>query len=131
MDPVVIYVASDEPNDSFTYRQAFQEAWPTAVLYFFAEKGELLPALEGPVYPDPSLILLDWDMAARKGYQLLQILSRSPAWQHIPVIIIDREKPSVDEKQCLEAGYGLVLPAEKHFDKLVERLRGIVKALAA
>ncbi|MFD1140647.1 response regulator [Larkinella insperata] len=125
----VIFLATDQESDHFLYRQALYEACPTAVLYFFGRKGEMLQALRGSVFPLPSLLILDWKMAERNGYPLLNRLNQTPAWQHIPVVIIDSDPPSVDQQKCKEAGYEMVLPAEKVYENVVERLRGLAHAL--
>ncbi|GAB3792306.1 hypothetical protein GCM10028819_02270 [Spirosoma humi] len=81
----IISIADD---DQYLYRQAFGEACLTAVIYFFTQKSQLLDALHGDVYPDPSLLIMDWPMALRKGYAALTVLAHTPAWQAIPVVII-------------------------------------------
>ncbi|MGV3560594.1 response regulator [Larkinella arboricola] len=125
----VVFLATDQENDYYLYRQALYEACPMAVLYFFGRKDELVQGLQNTVFPLPSLLILDWKMADRQGYALLNQLRQTPAWQAIPVVIMDSDPPSVDLQKCREAGYEIVLPPEKTYENLVERLRGLAHAL--
>ncbi len=125
----VVFIADDQPEDYYVYRQAFGEACPTAVLYFFMHKADLLDALRGPVYPRPALLIMDWNMAGRKGYAALAVLARTPAWQTIPVVIMTARDCPVDEVKCQQLGYELVLPKETRYENLVEQLAGLMQAL--
>ena len=125
----VIFIADDQPEDYYLYRQAFSEACPTAVLYFFMHKAELLSALHSDIYPKPALLLMDWNMALRKGYMLLAKLAQTPAWQAIPVVIMAGPDRPVDEAKCQQIGYEIVLPREVRYEKLVEQLAGLMHAL--
>lgn len=125
----VVFIADDHPDDYYQYRQAFGEACPTAVLYFFRHKAELLDALQGNVYPSPALLIMDWNMDLHEGYTTLSVLSHAPAWQAIPVVIMTTQNQPVDQVRCEQAGYELVLPKETHDKKLVTQLTGLVQAL--
>lgn len=125
----IVFIASDQVDDHYVYRQAFGTASPTAVLYFFMHKAELVHALQGEVYPKPSLLIMDWNMVDCDGYATLVVLAQTPAWQTIPVIILEATDRPVDEARCQEIGYDLVLPKEKGYDRLVEQLSGLLKAL--
>ncbi|GAB3770126.1 hypothetical protein GCM10028818_07410 [Spirosoma horti] len=128
--PPVIFIADDDQlDDQYLYRQAFGEACPMAVLYFFTQKAQLLDALRGNVYPEPSLLIMDWHMALRKGYAALTVLAQTPAWQTIPVVIMATNQRPVDEAKCQQLGYELVLPKEAQYDKLVKQLSGLMHAL--
>lgn len=125
---LVIFVATDDEDEFYFYRQAFAEVCPLAILYFFTRKAELLNALKGKVYPKPVLILMDWNMASRKGYVALAWLAQSPVWQTVPVVIMTDELRSIDEAKCARLGYELVLPREKTYAKQLRQLRGLVQA---
>ena len=127
--PVIFIADDDQLDDQYLYRQAFGEACPTAVLYFFTHKAQLLDALRGDVYPAPSLLIMDWHMALRKGYAALTVLAQAPAWQAIPVVIMATKHKPVDEAKCQQLGYDLVLPKETQYDKLVRQLAGLMHAL--
>ncbi|MCX6219119.1 response regulator [Spirosoma sp.] len=125
---LVIFIATDSDDEFYFYRQAFADVCPVAILYFFTRKGDLLDALKQDIYPKPVLIVMDWNMAARKGYVVLSWLAQSPVWQTIPVVIMtDAHKP-VDEVKCAELGYELVLPKEPSYAKQLKQLRGLVQA---
>ncbi len=125
----VVFIASDQVDDHYLYRQAFGEVSPTAVLYFFMHGTELVHALQGEVYPKPSLLLMDWNMVNCDGYETLVVLAKSPAWQTIPVVILTTADRPVDEARCQEAGYELVLPKETRYDRVVKQLNGLLQAL--
>ena len=124
----VIYIASDQGDDQYLYRQAFGKANPIAILYFFADKKDLISALQGEVYPKPSLLLMDWNMVTCEGYETLDVLAKNPVWQTIPVIILAGAQKPVDEARCQAMGYELVLPKEARYDRLVDQLRGLMLA---
>ncbi|MBC3787498.1 response regulator [Spirosoma utsteinense] len=125
----IIFIANDQLDDPYIYRQAFGKANPRAVLYFFLNRADLIDALQGEVYPRPSLLLMDWHMVAREGYAALAALGRNPAWQTIPVVILSAPDRPVDEDQCRQTGYELVLPRQTGFDSLVGQLNGLMLAL--
>jgi CheY-like chemotaxis protein len=125
----VVYIANDQPDDQYLYRQVFSEACPMAVLYFFMHKGELLEALRSEVYPRPSLLIMDWNMPLRNGYAALSVLAQTSAWQTIPVVIMATKNQPVDEARCQQIGYELVLPKETQYEKLVNQLAGLMQAL--
>ena len=129
VEPQVIFLAVDESDDHYRYRQAFGEADPSAVLYFFINSAELISALRGYVYPKPALLLMDCDMDSFKGYDTLSALARTTAWQTIPVVIMSTLNHPVDEARCQQIGYGLVLSGETGHDKLVAQLTGLMAAL--
>ena len=129
MDMPVIFIASDQVDDQYLYRQAFGEVSPTAVLYFFIHKNELVHALQGEVYPKPSLLIMDWNMVYCDGYETLAVLAQTPAWKIIPVVILAATDRLVDEARCQGIGYELVLPKETRYDKVVQQLNGLLQAL--
>lgn len=125
----VVFIASDQVDDHYLYRQAFGNVSPTCVLYFFMHKAELIHALQGEVYPKPSLLIMDWNMVNCDGYGTLVMLAQTPAWQTIPVVILDATDRPVNEARCQEIGYDLVLPKETGYDKVVQQLSGLLPAL--
>ena len=54
--------------------------------------------------PQPSLILLDVDMPGMDGYETLQRLRAQPSTRDIPVIFVNGNNDSSDEKRGLELG---------------------------
>jgi CheY-like chemotaxis protein len=125
---LVIFIATDSDEEFYQYRQAFMEACPSAVLYFFTRKGELLDALKSDVYPNPVLLIMAWNMALRKGYVALSVLAQTPAWQTLPVVIMTDPRKPVDEARCIELGYEIVLPKEQHYATFIKQLKGLVRA---
>ena len=125
----VVFIACDQPDDQYQYRQAFGEACSTAVLYFFGHKGELLAALRQQVYPRPSLLIMDWNMTLHEGYAALASLRQTPAWHTIPVVIMTTADRPVDDVKCQQIGYELVIPKEIQYEKLVVQLGGLLQAL--
>ncbi|QJW89500.1 response regulator [Spirosoma taeanense] len=126
----VVFIADDQPDDQYLYRQAFSEACPTAVLYFFVDKAELLAALRGDVYPRPSLLIMDWNMISCKGYAALAELAQTPDWRTISVAILASSDRPVDEDRCQQFGCELILPKETQHEKLVGQLAGLIQAFA-
>ncbi|ARK13388.1 response regulator [Fibrivirga algicola] len=129
VDSPTIFIAVDQLSDHHRYRQAFTEAEPTATLYFFMHSTELIAALRSYVYPKPSLLIMDWDMDAHKGYNTLATLAQTTVWQTIPVVIMSKPGRPVDVATCRQIGYGLVLPTERQATKLADKLSGIMYAL--
>ncbi|SOD89944.1 response regulator [Spirosoma fluviale] len=125
---LVIFIVTDSDDEFYFYRQAFAEVCPVAILYFFTRKGDLLDALKAGIYPKPVLILMDWNMAARKGYVALSWLAQSPVWQTVPVVIMTSALKPVDEAKCTQLDYELVLPKETTYAKQLQQLRGLVRA---
>jgi len=57
----------------------------------------------------PSVILLDLMMPGMDGFQFVQELRHSPAWKHIPVIVITAKDLSESESQKLAGSVSTVL----------------------
>lgn len=129
VDAPVIFITVDQSEAHYRYRQAFSEADPTAILYFFSHGSELITALRGYVYPRPSILLIDGPMDSLNGYETLEVLARTTAWQTIPVVIMTRKNQPVDEARCQQIGYGLVLPGETQPGSLAAQLTGLMHAL--
>lgn len=125
----IIFMAVDQSEDQYRYRQAFGGVDPQAILYFFMHPAELIAALRSYGYPRPSLLIMDWNMARLGAYDLLATLARTTAWQTIPVVIMSRADRPADEDRCQQIGYGLVLPGETQPDKLVAQLTRLLSAL--
>lgn len=125
----VVFVANDQLDDPYVYRQAFGIANPRAVLFFFMHGPELIDALRGEVYPTPSLLIMDWNMETHEGYTTLALLAQTQAWQTIPVVILSAPDHPVDEGRCEQYGYELVLPKQTDFNALVQQLNGLLLAL--
>ncbi|MCK8495175.1 response regulator [Spirosoma sp. RP8] len=130
VEALVIFIANDRPDDQYLYRQAFGQACPSAVLYFFTHKAELLEALSSQVYPVPSLLIMDWDMDRYQGYTTLALVAATPICYTIPVIILAKPDQPIDEDSCEKLGYEIVITKEIMYSRLVGQLQGLVRAFA-
>ncbi|MBF0369306.1 MAG: response regulator [Magnetococcales bacterium] len=69
-----------------------------------AEHGEAAFILLRERADEVGLILLDWNMPGLNGLEVLIELKKSPAWQHIPVMMVTTEGEKEYIVKAIQAG---------------------------
>jgi signal transduction histidine kinase/DNA-binding response OmpR family regulator/HAMP domain-containing protein len=102
----VLVVDDDAQTRSLLQRTLSQSGWSVSE----ASSGTAALALLECCTPD--LVLLDLLMPQMDGFEVLQALRLTPAWEAIPVIVITGKQLSDDEQRRLataQGGYGTLL----------------------
>ncbi len=98
-----VWLVDDDPDDQLLIQTAFNSHVPPVLLRILTDGGEVLPALE-TARSEPKLILMDINMTRQNGFDTLQRLRASWAWQHLPVIIFSTSDNKHDRAKALELG---------------------------
>lgn len=126
---VEILMGEDSPSDQMIAEEAIKSSKVLNHLHIVDNGEEVLSFLrrEGPYAdkPVPDLILLDLNMPRKSGLEVLAEIKESPAWRHIPVVILT----SSEAERDVVAAYGLhancyiVKPVD--FEQFVKVVRSI------
>lgn len=125
---VRVWVIEDNPDDVLFIRTAFQRRLPSAEFTAFSDGDEALAALrrETPRHY-PTLILLDLNLPARDGHDVLRELKSTPQWQHVPVIVLTASRAERDFQRSLahHANAHVVKPDDfRQYEALTQDIAG-------
>ncbi|MEZ0611744.1 response regulator [Fibrella sp. WM1] len=88
----LVYIADDDADDRFFIRSALREVDPSITLVEAEDGDDLLDKLVAwslnPMASPISLILLDMNMPRRSGLETLIDLRSTPAFRHIPIVMM-------------------------------------------
>jgi CheY-like chemotaxis protein len=127
-----ILLADDDPDDLFTFLQAFGELDPHVPIYTVTDGQELIEFLEGCI-PDelPSLIILDYKMPILSGPEVLQKLASNSEHALIPKVVWSTSKRTQDIENCVRfgaAGYFLKPASSRELAELIQKIELIYSA---
>jgi CheY-like chemotaxis protein len=100
-----ILLAEDDPDDQFTFSDAFSRLNPSISLKIVQDGRELLDFLDG--CPDPLLpfiMVLDYEMPYFTGADVLRYLAVCRRFNHIPKIVWSTSTREKDISECLQLG---------------------------
>lgn len=75
----------------------------------------------------PKLILMDIQLPGMDGLQLIRSLRNHPRWQPIPIIAVTAMAMPGDRDRCLTAGADDYITKPLDFDKLIQKVRTLIK----
>ncbi|GAB3226915.1 response regulator [Spirosoma arcticum] len=85
--PIRVFLADDDPDDSFLFELALHQHVPESEFYRFENGQSLLAALENaPTRPD--VIFLDLNMPILNGAETYHHLQQYPDWSAIPIVLL-------------------------------------------
>jgi PAS domain S-box-containing protein len=99
--------------------------------YQFVVANNGCEALASIAQQPPDLILLDVMMPEMDGFTVCRHVKTTPAWQHIPIIIITALDEAEDYAQALECGADDFMTKPFTLAVLLARVRGYVRAKRA
>jgi CheY-like chemotaxis protein len=108
---LVILVAEDDPNDVLLLRRAFSRAGIVASLFFVPNGQEAISYLRGErtyedrsKYPVPHMVLLDLNMPAVGGLDVLEWLASRPERAELVVVVFSSCMAPSDCRQAAMLG---------------------------
>jgi CheY-like chemotaxis protein len=130
VDPLLVLIAEDDPNDVLLLRRAFQKnGWelPVHVCNNGAEAMDYLRG-EGPYadrekYPFPRAIITDLKMPRCTGFELLEWLDEHTECSVIPTIVLSASAEDRDVKRCFELGANAYFQKPSNFAELCELVK--------
>jgi len=121
----LIWIVDDDIDDQYLLTIALEQVLSPLRIESLADGDELLPRLlQASTLPD--LILLDLNMTRQDGFQTLAELRGTPAYGHLPVIILTTSSAPTDREKSLNLGANgyLVKPARQ--EEMVRLARQLV-----
>jgi len=116
-----ILIVDDSPTDTKVFSTVLERNGFSVITADTAEDGVATAKRELP-----DLILMDVILPGMNGFQATRALSRDPATQHIPVIIVSTKNMETDRVWGLRQGakdYLVKPPSER---ELVARIRALL-----
>ena len=102
-----ILIVDDDEDDLFLLETRIRQCQPNLTLIFARNGVEASSRLTEGLRPN--LILADSQMPLMNGYEFLQWLTASPAYQHIPIIIWTGDISDRDVTRYYQAGANSVM----------------------
>lgn len=121
-----ILLVDDDPDDRYLLQTAFEESETPCRLDYVSDGDEIFSYLDKQAQPDtsteqlPDLILLDLNMPKKNGWQVLNELKQSPAFKHIPVVILTTSKSPEHVRKSYSLGASSFISKPSSFSNLVE-----------
>lgn len=116
-----ILIVDDSPTDTRVFSSMLERNGFDVLTADSAESG-----IETARRERPDLIMMDVILPAMNGFQATRALSRDPATQHIPVIIVSTKNMETDRVWGMRQGakdYLVKPPSER---ELVNRIRALL-----
>ncbi len=116
-----ILIVDDSPTDTRVFTTVLERNGHSVLTAGTAEDG-----VEAAKRELPDLVLMDVIMPGMNGFQATRALSRDPATQHIPVIIVSTKNMETDRVWGLRQGakdYLVKPPSER---ALIDRIRALL-----
>jgi CheY-like chemotaxis protein len=127
IDPNLIYIVDDDPDDRQVILDAFLENDAT-IKYAFIENGqELLANLYDTDGHYPEIILLDLNMHKLTGLQALKEIRTNQQFNQIPVIVLTTSTHHSDKRAAYELGANCYLNKPQTYSGLIEMSESIRK----
>jgi CheY-like chemotaxis protein len=106
--PAVLLYIEDEENDVLFLRRAFSRAGAVVELHALCDGEKAIAFLANqPPYegrPAPRLIVLDLNLPARSGFEVLEWVRGQPALQAVPVVILSSSGRPEDRRRAETLG---------------------------
>ncbi len=124
-----ILLAEDDDNDAFGMELAFQKAGLSNRVKRVCNGQQAINYLEGrgeyadrARYPLPSMLLMDWHMPCKKGFEVLQWLREHPVFEHLVVIVLTGSAEESDKKKAYDLRANSYLVKPNNFKDFVHML---------
>ncbi|MCJ7702052.1 MAG: response regulator [Anaerolineales bacterium] len=132
LDPVVILLAEDDPDDSYLIGEALDESNLKHKLFVVENGEELLDYLynrgkysDQEEWPRPGLILLDLNMPRKDGREALGEIKSDPDLRRIPIVALTTSQAEEDIVSTYNWGISGYITKPMDFTTLLEVMRSL------
>ena len=129
MSIMIILLAEDNPGDVLLIREAMLEAGVRSQLHVVHDGQSALDFLRGhgpfAGSPQPDLVILDLNLPAKNGREVLAEMTGDDQLNHIPVAVLTSSKTEQDVCQCYPDNRCTYHTKPILFGELVEVIREI------
>ncbi|GHF44095.1 CheY-like chemotaxis protein [Deinococcus metalli] len=102
--PHLLLLVDDSPLDQELLCEAFQVIAPTFELELIDDSRTVLCRLADPAARRPAGVLMDINMPAVSGLELLQAMRGDSAWPDVPVVMLTMSASPKDRHEAQQAG---------------------------
>lgn len=116
-DEVIVFYVEDDEDDQMIFEDMLQDVAPNAKLRMFKNGFDLLYAFTNPP-PSPAIIFVDLNLPGINGFEVIQHIRLSRAFQALPLIVLSTSdaKGNIDQSRLYGANLYIVKSADiTHF----------------
>jgi PAS domain S-box-containing protein len=131
-----LLLIEDDPNDTFFFKYALQQARPDLSLQAVTDGREAMDYLNGlqqysdrAVHPVPDFIFLDLKLPYLSGFDVLEHIRATPSLSDILVFVLTSSSEERDRKRALELGAKAYLVKPPSAKMLTETLGSLSAAI--
>lgn len=111
-----IVVVEDSEEDFTTFRRALRKGGVETNLMRFSDGEMFLAALrEGTALRPPNIVVLDLNLPALNGVEVLREIRDDPRLRSTPVVVLSTSSDPRDVQRCYELGIGGYILKEGDF----------------
>jgi len=121
-----IFLADDDADDCMLFEDALREVSTTTELTMANDGVELMNLMETTVPPPPDVIFLDLNMPRKNGFECLEQIRRTKAWDAIPVVIFSTTGQEEMVRKVHEQGANFFIRKPGSFPKLKQAIKQIL-----
>jgi CheY-like chemotaxis protein len=129
MENQLIYIVDDDKDERFFIAEGFAQFLDVnRQTRFFTSGFDLLKALNDKDIPRPNFILMDINMPAINGIEVLKDLKQNPDLKNIPVIMFSTSNAHEDKANCINNGAAKFITKPNTMIEYPSLLRGLVES---
>lgn len=121
-----IFLADDDADDCMLFEDALREVSTSTELTTANDGVELINLMEAAVPPPPDVIFLDLNMPRKNGFECLEQIRNTKAWEDIPVIIFSTTGQEEMVRKVHERGANYFIRKPGSFLKLKQAIKQIL-----
>ncbi|MCF0040176.1 response regulator [Dyadobacter fanqingshengii] len=121
-----IFLADDDADDCMLFEDALREVSTSTELTTANDGVELINLMEAAVLPPPDVIFLDLNMPRKNGFECLEQIRRTKAWDDIPVVIFSTSGQEEMVRKVHERGASYFIRKPGSFLKLKQAIKQIL-----
>ncbi|WAC09410.1 response regulator [Dyadobacter pollutisoli] len=121
-----IFLADDDADDCMLFEDALKEVSTTTELITANDGVELISLMENAVPPPPDVIFLDLNMPRKNGFECLEQIRSTKAWEAIPVVIFSTTGQEEMVRKVYAQGANFFIRKPGSFPKLKQAIKQVL-----
>jgi len=121
-----IFLADDDADDCMLFEDALREVSNSTALITANDGVELINLIETTVPPPPDVIFLDLNMPRKNGFECLEQIRSTKAWENIPVVIFSTSGQEEMVRKVHQQGANFFIRKPGSFPKLKQAIKQVL-----
>jgi len=121
-----IFLADDDADDCMLFEDALREVSNSTELVTANDGVELINLMETTVPPPPDVIFLDLNMPRKNGFECLEQIRKTKAWESIPVVIFSTTGQEEMVRKVYQGGANFFIRKPGSFPKLKQAIKQVL-----